>query len=58
LWELESNGTASKAAVDIGVGIESVVNTSALFLVKNNLQDLGAILLGAGALADDLDWED
>lgn len=35
-----------------------MVNTSLLLLVKNNLQDLAAILLGAETLANDLDWVD
>lgn len=35
-----------------------MVNTTLLLLIQNNLQGLGAILLGAGALADDLDGVD
>jgi hypothetical protein len=58
LWELEDNTTAGESSVDLGVGVESVVNTSTLLLVKNDLEDLGGVLLGADALADDLDWED
>jgi hypothetical protein len=58
LWELEVDTTAGKAAVDLGVGVESVVNTTTLLLVEDDLEDLGAVLLGANTLADDLDWED
>lgn len=58
LWELEVDTTASKAAVDLGVSVESVVDTSLLLLVKDDLEDLGAVLLGAETLANDLDWED
>lgn len=58
LWELEVDTTASKAAVNLGVGVESVVDTSLLLLVKDDLEDLGAVLLGAETLANDLDWED
>lgn len=58
LWELEVDTTAGKAAVDLGVGVESVVDTSLLLLVKDDLEDLGAVLLGAETLANDLDWED
>jgi hypothetical protein len=35
-----------------------VVDATALLLVQDNLQGLAAILLGAGALADDLDGVD
>ena len=35
-----------------------MVNTTTLLLVKDDLEGLGAVLLGAGALADDLDGED
>ena len=35
-----------------------MVNGVLLLLVKDNLEDLAAILLGAEALADDLDGED
>ena len=56
--ELEENTTASKAVVDLGVGVESVVNTATLLLVKDDLEGLGAVLLGAETLADDLDGVD
>lgn len=56
--KLEENTTASKAAVDLGVGVESVVNTATLLLVKDDLEGLGAVLLGAETLADDLDGVD
>jgi hypothetical protein len=58
LGELEDNSTAGQSAVDLAVGIESVVNTTALLLVENNLDGLAAVLLGADALADDLDGVD
>lgn len=58
LGELEDDATASKAAVDIGVGVESVVNTTTLLLVKDDLEGLGAVLLVADALADNLDGVD
>jgi hypothetical protein len=35
-----------------------VVNTTTLLLIQNNLEELAAILLGAGALANDLDRVD
>lgn len=57
LGELEVDVAASKTAVDLSVGVESVVNTDALLLVKNNLEQLAAVLLGADALTDDLDGE-
>lgn len=58
LWELEVDTTASKAAVDLRVSIESVVDTPLLLLVKDDLEDLGAVLLGAETLTNNLDWED
>ena len=58
LWEFETDATTGQLAVDLRVGIESVINTSLLLLVKDNLQDLAAIFLGAETLADNLDWVD
>jgi hypothetical protein len=58
LWELEVDTTAGEAAIDLRVGIEAVVDTTTLLLVEDDLQDLGAVLLGAETLANDLDWED
>jgi hypothetical protein len=58
LGELEGNGAAGEAAVDLAVGIEAVVDTTTLLLVEDDLEGLGAVLLGAGALADDLDGVD
>lgn len=57
LGELEVDVAASKAAVNLGVGVESVVDTDTLLLVEDDLQELAAILLGADALADNLDGE-
>ena len=58
LGELEVHVAASEAAVDLGVGVEAVVNTATLLLVEDDLEGLGAVLLGAGAAADDLDGVD
>lgn len=58
LGELKGDTTASKLAVDLGVGVEAVVDAAALLLVENDLEGLGAVLLGAEALADNLDGED
>lgn len=58
LGELEVDTAASQTTVDLGVGIESVVNTTTLLLVEDDLEDLGSVLLGAQALADNLDGED
>lgn len=58
LGELEDNTTAGQLAVDLGVGVEAVVNTATLLLVEDDLEGLGAVLLGAQALADNLDGED
>ena len=57
LGELEVDVASSETAVNLGVGVESVVNTDTLLLVKDNLEDLGAVLLGADALANNLDGE-
>lgn len=58
LGELEGDAAAGKLAVDLGVGVEAVVDAAALLLVEDDLEGLGAVLLGAEALADDLDWVD
>jgi hypothetical protein len=56
--ELEVNTLAGQSLVDLRVGVEAVVNTTTLLLVKNDLEDLGAVLLGAHALANNLDGVD
>lgn len=56
--ELEANAAAGQFSVDLAVGVESVVNTTALLLVKDDLQHLAAVLLGADTLANNLDWVD
>lgn len=58
LGELEHDSTAGQPTVDLAVGVEAVVNTTTLLLVQNNLHGLAAVLLGADALADDLDGVD
>lgn len=55
--ELEVDVAASKAAIDLGVGVESVVNTNTLLLIEDNLEDLAAVFLGANTLANNLDGE-
>lgn len=54
LGELEANVAAGEAAVDLGVGIDTVVDASTLLLVKDDLEELAAVLLGADALANNL----
>jgi len=56
--ELEDDTAAGQPAVDLGVGVQAVVDTAALLLVQDDLEDLAAVLLGADALADDLDRVD
>jgi hypothetical protein len=58
LRELEVDVAACQTAVDLRVGVEAVVNTTTLLLVKDDLEGLGAVLLGAETLADDLDGVD
>lgn len=58
LGELEGDAAAGEAAVDLGVGVEAVVDTATLLLVEDDLEELGTVLLGAEALADDLDGVD
>ena len=58
LRELKSNTTTCESSVDFRVGIESVINTSLLLLVQNNLENLATVLLGAETLANNLNWED
>jgi hypothetical protein len=56
--ELEADTAAGEAAVDLRVGVDSVVDGVLLLLVEDDLEDLAAVLLGAQALADDLDGVD
>jgi hypothetical protein len=58
LGELEVDTLAGQALVDLGVGIKTVVDAATLLLVEDDLEDLGVVLLGADALADDLDGVD
>lgn len=58
LGELEVDTLASEALVDLGVSVEPVVNTATLLLVKDNLEDLAAVLAGAETLANNLDGVD
>jgi hypothetical protein len=58
LGKLEVDALASQTLVDLGVGVEAVVDTTTLLLVEDNLEDLGVVLLGTDALADDLDGVD
>jgi hypothetical protein len=58
LGELEVDTLAGQALVDLGVGVKTVVDAAALLLVEDDLEDLGVVLLGADALADDLDGVD
>jgi hypothetical protein len=58
LGELEVDTLAGEALVDLGVGVEPVVNTAALLLVENDLEDLAAVLAGAETLANNLDGVD
>lgn len=45
--ELEATSTASKFPVNFSISVQSVVNTTSLLLVQNDLQHLAAILLGS-----------
>lgn len=58
LGELEGDTTAGELAVDLRVGVQAVVDATALLLVEDDLEGLAAVLLGAETLADDLDGVD
>ena len=58
LGELEVDGLASEALVDLRVGVEPVVDAATLLLVEHNLELLAAVLLGAETLADNLNGVD
>ena len=58
LRELKVDALARQALVDLAVGVEPVVDTTPLLLIEDALEDLAAVFLGAGALADDLDGVD
>lgn len=56
--ELEVASSTGQLAVDLRVGIESVVHTTSLLLIQDDLQDLAAILLGSQSLTNNLNWVD
>jgi len=56
--ELEDNTTSSQTLVDLRVSVESVVNTTSLFLIQNDLQSLASIFLGSNTLTNNLNWVD
>ena len=58
LGELEDDVAARESPVDLRVRVQAVVNTTALLLVEDDLEGLGAVLLGAETLADNLDGVD
>ena len=58
LRELEVDTLAGQTLVDLGVGVKTVVDTATLLLVEDDLEDLGVVLLGADALANDLNGVD
>lgn len=57
LGELEVDVAARQSSVNLRVGIESVVDTTTLLLVKDDLEGLAAVLLGAETLANNLNGE-
>lgn len=57
LRELEVDIATGETAVDLGIGVEAVVDTNALLLVKDHLEELATVLLGADALANNLNGE-
>lgn len=58
LREFESDTTAGQSSVDLAIGIKAVVNATTLLLVQDDLEQLAAVLLRPGALADNLDGVD
>lgn len=58
LGELEGDTLAGQSLVNLGVGVKSVVNTTSLLLIENDLEQLAAILLLTETLADDLNGVD
>lgn len=52
LWKLEVNALACQSLVDFRVCVESVVNATTLFLVKDDLQDLAAVDMCTKSLAN------
>lgn len=54
LRELKVDTLSGQTLVDLGVCVETVVDAATLLLVEQDLENLGAVLLGAHALADNL----
>lgn len=58
LRELKAYPTARQPSIHLRVSIESIINTTSLLLIQNDLKNLATILLGTDALTDDLNRED
>jgi hypothetical protein len=58
LGELKDDIAACQPPIHLTVCIKAVVDTTTLLLVQDDLESLAAILLGAGALANNLNWVD
>lgn len=55
LREFKYNNTARQSAVDFTICIETVVNTTTLLLVEDDLEGFAAVFLCSDTLANDLD---
>lgn len=58
LGEFKVHTLPRQTLVDLRVRVESVVHTTSLLLIQNDLEDLAVILAGADALAHDFDRVD
>jgi len=56
-WELEGNLFTSELLVDVGIGLQLVLNVSLHRFVQMDLQETGGVKSDTGTLADDLSWE-
>lgn len=56
LGELKGNTTTCQFSVDLAICVKTVINTTALLLVENNLQQLAAVFLCSDTLANNLNW--
>ena len=58
LRELETNTSSGQSPIDFAIGLQSIINTTSLLLIQDDLQNFRAILSSSCALADDFNGVD
>lgn len=58
LRELKPNTTTSQLLINLAISIKSMIHTTLLLLIQDDLQNFATIFLGPKSLADNLNWVD